>query len=127
RRADSFSPIRWRGGGDRPHHRGRPAAAELGGLLRQQIGRASCREGLLAALALRFGGSAAGADRSAEIGRANSLDHRLARASMERAERATPPPAPRRFFFTYSLAGWRRSTAPSRSTGRCRARGSSST
>src|SRR5213079_50870 len=33
------------------------------------------------------------------------------------------PPAPRRFFLAYSLAGWRRSTAPSASTGRCRARG----
>src|SRR5436305_1262952 len=33
RRADSFSPLRWRGGADRPHHRGRPgrpAAASQG-------------------------------------------------------------------------------------------------
>ena len=34
---------------------------------------------MLAPLALRFGGSAAGADRSAEIGRVHPLDHRLAR------------------------------------------------
>src|SRR5207249_11033707 len=57
RRADSFSPIRWRGGGDRPHHRGRPAAAELGGDLRRKP--VSC---------------------STASGRADSLCYRLARA-----------------------------------------------
>ena len=70
------------------HHRapasssstGRPAAAELWGLLRQHLLRRSTETGLLAALAPRIGGSAAGADRSAEIGRVNLLPHPHARA-----------------------------------------------
>ena len=80
---------------------------ELGGLLRQHPLRRSTETGLLAALAPRFGGSVSGADRSAEMARANQLDHPLARARTERAGRAMAPPAPRRFFFAYSLAGWR--------------------
>src|SRR5712691_5837461 len=57
-----------------------------------------------------------------------------ARARMERSGRAMAPPAPRRFFFTSSLAvelidlhASSSTSAPSRSTGRCRARGSAST
>src|SRR5450759_2479814 len=98
RRADSFSPIRWRGGGDRPHHRGRPgrpAAAELWGLLRQHPLRRSTEAGLLAALAPRFGGSADGADRSQKIARVNPLAHPLRAREADRAGRCDGPPTPR--------------------------------
>src|SRR5947209_1299648 len=67
RRADSFAPRRWRLSTSTctPRARpARPAAAELGGLLRQHPLRRSTETGLLAALAPRLGGSADGADRS---------------------------------------------------------------
>src|SRR5437870_7573863 len=51
----------------------------------------------------------------------------LARARMERSGRAMAPPAPRRFFFTSSLAVELIDLHASSSTSRCRAMGSPST
>ena len=83
-------------------HRGRPAAAELGGRIQQHPGSADCM-----------------------TARVDSLDHPLARA------RGAALLAARDFFFANSLAGWRRIEVDPRSTSRSpdrrRARGSDST
>ena len=134
-----FSPIRWRRGRstciiELLHHRVRPVGRPLpsyGVACRQHLLRRSTETGLLAALAPRIGGSAAGADCSAEIARVN-LFLTLSAREAERAGRGDGPPTPRRQVFRLFAGAvaidLHRSSSCiielDRSAGRCRAMGS---
>src|SRR4051794_29283220 len=112
-----FLPFRWRGGGDRAQHR-RSAARRVGekGAASRAPGSRRKETGVLAPLALGMGSCAAG-DAAPEIGPVSHPRYPLARAdgACRAAGCEMAPPAPRQFsLFTFSLAGWRRSSAASK-------------